>query len=181
MKRVMVFIDGSNLYHALKKVYLRANVDFEYMLANLVTPGRELIRAYYYNAPVIAEEAPENYRNQQRFFSALKKIPYFEIKLGRLVRRQNRIVEKGVDVKLAVDMVSKGLKNQCDVAILVSGDSDFAEAVQIVKDAAKHVEVAYPLSAHPANELLDKCDVYKDSEGTGNLEVSLAPVALCGA
>ena len=72
------------------------------------------------------------------------------------------MVEKGVDVRLATDMVAMGLQNRYDVAVLVSGDGDFADAVQIVKDAGKHVELAYPLKANPANALLDVCDLFVD-------------------
>ena len=49
--------------------------------------------------------------------------------------------EKGVDVKLAIDMLIKAYKDHYDVAILISGDGDFAQVVQEVKDRAKHVEL----------------------------------------
>ncbi len=39
-------------------------------------------------------------------------------------------------------MITKAFKNQYDVAILVSGDADFVQVVQEVKDQAKHVELA---------------------------------------
>lgn len=45
--------------------------------------------------------------------------------------------EKAVDVKLASDLIM--LKDIYDVAIIVSGDQDYVPAVEVVKDAGKHV------------------------------------------
>ena len=78
------------------------------------------------------------------------------------MRRSGGLVEKGVDVRLATDMVTNGFKNLYDVAILISGDADFSHAIQAVKDVGKHVEVAYPLKAKPAPDLLRVADVYTD-------------------
>jgi len=52
-------------------------------------------------------------------------------------------VEKGVDIAIAVDMIQLAYSNSYDVAILVSGDGDFAKAIKAVKDQGKHVEVAF--------------------------------------
>jgi len=144
-KRVMIFIDGSNFYHGLKNVVGKTNIDFQ-KLAEKLCGERDLIRTYYYNAPVQREGREgneEKYRSQQKFFSALDNVPYLTKKLGRLEKRGNIWVEKGVDVHLAVDMLSMAVKNLYDVAILISGDGDFASAIDAVKDLGKHVEVAY--------------------------------------
>lgn len=45
--------------------------------------------------------------------------------------------EKAVDVKLAVDMIV--LKDNYDIALVVSGDQDYVPAVQVVKDYGKKV------------------------------------------
>ena len=50
-EKVNVYIDGSNLYHALKSGAGRTNLDFGKFAAELVR-NRKLIRVYYYNAPV---------------------------------------------------------------------------------------------------------------------------------
>jgi len=142
-RRLAIFIDGSNLYHALRTAYSRADLDFR-LLASRLCGDRDLVRAYYYNAPVAQQENPTAYREQQRFFAALQSTPYFELRLGRLVNRAGVLVEKGVDVRLAVDMVRMGHLGIYDTAILVSGDGDFADAVQAVKDMGKHVECAFP-------------------------------------
>ncbi len=48
--------------------------------------------------------------------------------------------EKGIDVKIAVDMIRKALiENECDVCILISGDADFIPAMQTIKDSKKEV------------------------------------------
>jgi len=143
-QRVMVFIDGSNFYFSLKKVRGSAKIDFQYLIKKLVGI-RNLIRVYYYNAPVNQFEVPEQYKNQQAFFVMLKKsVDYLEIKLGKLVKREGRNVEKGVDVKLAVDMVVHAAQDNYDTAILISGDGDFSDAVNFVKNKGKHVELAFP-------------------------------------
>ena len=166
-KRVMVFIDGSNFYHALKTTRRDPRVDFRYLVDALVGPDRELVRVYYYNAPVNRAEVPEQYKRQQSFFGGIRRLPYFELRLGRLVRRAHGMVEKGVDVRLATDMVAAGLRDRYDVAVLVTGDGDFADAVQIVKDAGKHVELAYPHVSNLARHLLDVCDVFTPSRTAG--------------
>jgi len=156
----MVYIDGSNLYHALKARFGRTSVDFRRLVTALVGTERDLVRVYYYNAPVNVAEVPEQYKKQQRFFGGLRRLGYFEVKLGRLERRPHGMVEKGVDVFLATDMVAAGLRDRYDVAVLVSGDGDFSYAVQIVKDEGKHVELAFPRCRALANALLDACDSY---------------------
>ncbi len=51
--------------------------------------------------------------------------------------RQRFNKEKGVDVKLATDLLK--LKDIYDVGIVVSGDGDYVPAVQTVKDWGKHM------------------------------------------
>ncbi len=105
--------------------------------------NRKLIRIYYYNAPHKKEIDEEKYKSQQKFFSLLERTPYLELKLGRLEPRGDTFIEKGVDILLAVDMLKYAYDDLYDTAILVSGDGDFAAAVNAVKDRGKHVEHAY--------------------------------------
>ncbi len=138
----MVFIDGSNFYHNLKNHYDKSNIDFSKLSLKLAGQKRELVRTYYYNAPVDQNLNPEEYKKQQKFFERLKTIDCFEIKLGRLQAvHGNSKIEKGTDVNIAVDMITKGHRNHYDVAILISGDADLVQVVQEIKDLAKHVEL----------------------------------------
>ncbi len=50
--------------------------------------------------------------------------------------------EKGVDVKLAVDLVAGAIENRYDVALLVSEDSDFVPALEVVRNHNKRIECA---------------------------------------
>lgn len=49
--------------------------------------------------------------------------------------------EKGVDIALAVKMISLSVEKKCDKIILISGDYDYAEAINYVKNAMTKVHV----------------------------------------
>lgn len=168
-ERVAIFIDGSNFYHGLKICIGNTKVDFS-KFSQLLCGSRELVRAYYYNAPVNQQAFPDIYKDQQKFFGSLKTVPYFVLKLGRLEKRTVKVdkenlmktfgddvaklilekwgevittyVEKGVDIDLAADMLRLAYNNAYDTAIIVTGDGDFVSAVNGVKDMGKHVENA---------------------------------------
>ena len=144
MERVMIFIDGSNLYHSLKNHFGRTDLDIGKFCRQLLG-RRKLTRIYYYNARVGQKEEPERYKQQQAFFASINAIPYSELRLGRLVYTNWPTVppyEKGTDVQLATDMITHSFKGNYDVAILVAGDNDYVSAIQAVKDNGKHIEVA---------------------------------------
>lgn len=144
-QRTAVFIDGSNLYHDLLKNFGQANIDFLAFVKFLIGKDK-LVKTYYYNAPVNQKENPEKYKNQQKFFSSLEKVAKFEVKLGRLEKRpKGPPVEKGVDVRIAVDMVTHAYSNIYDTAVLVSGDADFVPAIKAVQDFGREViNVCFP-------------------------------------
>ncbi len=143
-ERVMIFVDGSNLYHSLKNFFRRTDIDIGKFGKKLLDK-RRLIRIYYYNAQVGLKQEPVRYRDQQAFFSSISAIPYCELRLGRLVYNNwpnTPPYEKGVDIQLATDMITHSFKNNYDVAILAASDTDYVGALQAVKDNGKHVEVA---------------------------------------
>jgi uncharacterized LabA/DUF88 family protein len=163
-ERVMIFVDGSNLYHSLKAHFSRIDLDLGRFCQKLLR-RRQLIRIYYYNAKVGQKQEPELYKQQQAFFGSVKAIPYTELRLGRLVYTNWPSVppyEKGTDVQLATDMITHSYKNNYDVAILVAGDNDFAGAVQAVKDNGKHVEVALFGRQGTSQELRSSADMVID-------------------
>lgn len=145
-KRVMVFIDGSNIYHILKDLILdKKPNDFNFeKFVNYLAEERSLIRTYYYNVPLDITKDLGSYMKQQRFFSKIQKIPNFEFVLCRMQKRKvdGKIIyeAKEDDIHLAVDMVKLAYNNAYDIAILVSSDGDFVPAIQAIKEKGKIVE-----------------------------------------
>jgi uncharacterized LabA/DUF88 family protein len=121
---------------------------------------RDLVRAYYYNAPLTEDYDEELREGQQRFFESLRKIPYVTVRLGRLHRRQDgSLVEKGIDVAIAVESLALAYENAFDTALLVSGDGDYVELVEALKRRGKHVECAM-FRNQSAGILLEYSDVF---------------------
>lgn len=147
MERVMIFIDGSNLYHILKWIYKNSKDlnDFNFSkFVETLSGNRKIVRTYYYNAILDQKKDPEKYKKQQKFFEDLRKIPDFEIILCRM---QKDIVKGKVDysvkeddIHIAVDMLKLAYNNAYDTAILVSSDGDFVPVVKAVKELGKKVE-----------------------------------------
>jgi uncharacterized LabA/DUF88 family protein len=154
--RVAIFIDGSNLYHALRDNFSRVDLNFTDFTGKLCA-GRPLFRTYYYNVLQDPSQRPEGFREQQEFLDVLKKTPYLEVRLGGMKLSQGVPVEKGIDIMLATDMLHFAWNDLYDVAILVSGDGDFAYALQAAKNMGKHVEVAY-FESNISKSMLDVAD-----------------------
>lgn len=142
-ENVSVFIDGSNLFHGMRKDHPGSFIDLEKLVAKLVG-DRNLRRVYYYFAMPNQSDNGEAYQKQQKFINAISSLPYFKVIQGRLERRETTdktgfvYVEKGVDIALAIDMISS--LDTYETAILVSGDSDFAKVVEYIQQKGKHVE-----------------------------------------
>ncbi|MBJ7613571.1 MAG: NYN domain-containing protein [Candidatus Dormibacteraeota bacterium] len=170
-ERVAVFVDGSNFYHACRENLGRTGVDLGAFSTWLVGVDRSLVRTYYYNCPLPPDEPEQKRTAQQRFFGALARAPYLEVRLGRLSPTDvycpacgttvRRYVEKGVDMRIGVDMLSLASRGLFDVAVLVSGDGDLAEAVRAVKELGKHVELA-ALPKGRSWELVQAADLVRE-------------------
>jgi uncharacterized LabA/DUF88 family protein len=156
LKRVAIFIDGSNLYHSLDENCKRFDLDFA-AFAKKLCDGRSLYRTYYYNVQRDPERNPQAYLDQQRFLGALYNTAYLEVRLGGYKLRGDVAVEKGIDIMLATDLLRLAWSDLYDVGIVVSGDGDFAYAVQAAKDLGKHVVVA-AFQANLSGELANVAD-----------------------
>lgn len=137
-QRVMVFIDGSNLFWACRALNFR--IDLKKLVDELVK-DRYLLRPCYYCA------IPENQPQSQVNFHRTLKYLGFRVVAKMLKSRRNEegkpiYVEKGVDVALVTEMLSMAFKNAYDVAILVAGDDDYLGAVEEIKNMGKRVEIA---------------------------------------
>jgi len=103
-ERVAIFIDGSNLYHALANNFGRHDLNFA-VFATKLAGERHLFRTYYYNVQQDPNFRPDVYREQQEFLVALRKMPYLELRLGTIKLAQGISIEKGVDVMITTDLL----------------------------------------------------------------------------
>jgi uncharacterized LabA/DUF88 family protein len=159
VERVAVFIDGSNLYNGMRDNLTGTRVNLQEFVAQLVCK-RHLVRTYYYNAPLTDDYDTERREGQQRFFESLSRIPYVTVRLGRLHRRfDGTLVEKGVDVAIAVESLSLAYENAYDTVLLVSGDGDYVQLVEAIKRKGKHVECAM-FRNQSAGVLIEYADVF---------------------
>ena len=53
----------------------------------------------------------------------------------------NVAIEKKVDIKIAIDIISLAYENTYETAVLISGDGDFVPVVKKVKELDKNVEL----------------------------------------
>ena len=155
--KIFIFIDGSNFYHSLEKSFRTAKIDLKKFSYFFSSYG-EIKKIIYYTAALNISENPKEYGKQQKFLSIIKRVPNLEVFLGRLEKRKNTKVEKGVDVKLAVDLVTNAFRDNYDLAIIVSNDSDFVPAIQESQKFGKQVwNINFPKTqSYHLNQICDK-------------------------
>ena len=173
MKQGMIFIDGSNVFFDWNKVHPGVQMDIKKYIE--LIKGKysnvEFIRTYYFTS-----ETPTN----AHFLQQINKIPYVEVKTGRL---QNKTIDlqkygvvckscgtalsetittqtdKGTDVNIAVEMLLHAFNHSYDLAILASRDADFVGVTKILKDLGRNVElVLFEAVKSNAQELSEKVD-----------------------
>lgn len=139
----MILIDGSNFYFKLKDLHLQNELELNFSkLAEELAGESKLIQCVYYIGAVRTDETEHTqklFNKQQKLFAHLKKHK-FNYSLGYLMKSDGKFHEKGVDVNIAVDIVSGALKDLYDHFILVSSDTDLLPAIKIAKEAGKTVE-----------------------------------------
>ena len=127
-KNVAVFVDVANIFYAAKA----AGVDVDYVnLLKHASSGRDLVRAYAYTGL-----DPDN-ENQRNFHSFLSRHGYKVV--SKDIRKYgDGKVKANLDIELVVDMM-KTARN-LDVAVVVSGDGDFAPAIRAVQETGVRVD-----------------------------------------
>ena len=159
----MIFIDGGYLREEVKRVFGHDNIDFAFLphLLDWSTLGGhihpELIRVYYYDA--IVDHKDPKYDEQNRYFERIQENNDYEVKLGRLIKtKDDRYRQKGVDILLAVDMITKAFLNHYDIALFLGGDDDYVDLVKSIKDfTGKRIVGAY-FQEHVSKRLADSFD-----------------------
>jgi uncharacterized LabA/DUF88 family protein len=146
-KRVAIYIDGSNLYYKLKELDIKDITYFRYgnLAEYLAGEGRNIVAKRYYVGAVRVKggdkKAVRMQEGQVRLFNHLNsKAEGFNVKKGYLMKNDGIYHEKGVDVKIAVDLLVGAYENMYDTAILISSDTDLIPAIQKIKHLGKEIE-----------------------------------------
>ncbi len=144
-KNVAVFVDVANIFYAAKA----AGVDIDYVtLLKSATAGRDFVRAYAYTGL-----DPEN-DNQRNFHDFLKRSGYKVVSKDIRKYGDGRI-KANLDIELVVDLMR--LAQHIDIAVVVSGDGDFAPAIRAVQQMGVRVEVI-SFSGNTSSDLKEVCD-----------------------
>lgn len=177
--RVIVFIDGNNLYHRLKENSWITWINVG-SLAKRLAGQRTLIHVYYYNSP--PPNGKSHTKSGNKYLDEVKKTPNVTFRPSRLQATEkvdeyghyHSFVEKGGDTAITTDMVSLAASDQYDVAILVTNDGDYEPACRQIKEIwGKGIEVVYFDLRRPF--ALERCALmrkfrksYLVEYGTGN-------------
>ena len=148
-KNVAVFVDVANIFYAAKA----AGVDIDYVtLLKSATAGRDFVRAYAYTGL-----DPDN-ENQRNFHQFLARHQYKVV--SKDIRKYgDGKVKANLDIELVVDLM-KTARN-LDVAVIVSGDGDFASAIRAVQEMGVRVEVI-SFRGNTSSDLIEAADLFTD-------------------
>jgi uncharacterized LabA/DUF88 family protein len=148
--KVGIFFDMSNLYFAAKDMGIR--IDYARLLDFLVD-RRRLHRAYAYLGI-----GPDD---ETRPFITWLSRNGFRVKTKPLRRYDDGTTKANLDMELAIDLLTQA--PHLDVAIIVSGDGDFARLVDAAQSLGLRVEVA-ATPRQASSELIDVADRFIDLE-----------------
>ena len=111
MEKAAIFIDGGYLNKILKNCF-DVNVNYA-KLCEIICNELELkrLRTYYYHCMPIIRKGNKNdeikHSKMQKFLSKLKRLPRFEIKLGRLQLVGGQFKQKMIDILMSLEALSK--------------------------------------------------------------------------
>ncbi len=159
MQRVLVYVDGFNLYYGLKSKGWRRYywLDLVRLAEKLLRPGQRLVAVRYFTAKILHQaDDPKKKRRQNTYLEALATLPNLHIHYG-YYRANDRTCsqcgaiwqtyqEKLTDVNIAVKFLGDAQDDAFDTAIIISGDSDLSGLVSsfLERYPEKRVIVAFP-------------------------------------
>jgi len=166
MERVTVYIDGFNFYYGLirqmavdgdwKNFYW---IDIVKLFDHFVQKNQTLQKVYYFTTPPLN---PQKSNRQTILFEANKLLngDKFEVVKGKfyeksvLCKNCKQITkvpeEKRTDVNISVQMMRDCAKNNTDLLILVSADSDLVPPLESIRQdhPEKKIKVYFPPKNH---------------------------------
>jgi uncharacterized LabA/DUF88 family protein len=155
----VIYIDGFNLYFGMKEAgYKNCKwLDIDCLVNNLLKPNQELQQIKYFTSRV--SNNPEKQKRQTTYIEALgtKNIKVFyghyqsdRVECKRCGNIWPSYNEKMTDVNIATQMIIDAYKDNYDMAMLISGDSDLVPPMKAIHENFnnKRVFVAFPPKRH---------------------------------
>lgn len=149
MKRVTFLIDGFNLYHSIRDLYKFEKIKAKWLDINslcssyvqLFGKGALMHEIYYFSAIAthLSQNQPDTIQRHKEYMHCLENTG-IKIILGRFKEKRIfcsncrstliRHEEKETDVSIAIRLFELFHNDLCDIAVIVSGDTDLAPAVR---------------------------------------------------
>ncbi len=187
-KRVVAFVDGQNLFHAVKKTfgYIYPNYDVKSLSEKVCSSqGWELKEVRFYTG---IPDLQDNVRWHNFWTNKLRAMGRQGVKIfSRGLRYRNQVIrlpdgkehtfligqEKGVDVRMALDIIRLGREDAYDIILIFSQDQDLSEVAHEVRQIAfEHnrwikIASAFPASPTAKNRRgIDKTDWIRIDKAT---------------
>ena len=184
VKRAVSFFDGQNLLYHAKAAFGYSYPNYDPgKLADAVCSARGWANygVRFYTGIPDAGRDPERYRYWQRRFLGMRRrdITVTSRPLRYQIERptlpdgtqQERIIarqEKGIDLRIGLDVVRMARQGELDVAVIFSQDQDLAEVADEIRHIARvenrwlKIASAYPVSpTASARRGIDKTDWFR--------------------
>lgn len=151
LQRSMIFIDGTNLFYRLTGAKLVVpSIRNLFQKFSFITDGCEIVRIYLYSIQQHVEAALQRHGAQS--------LDGIRVVFGDAIPTSGgNLKEKGVDALLVADLVYHAASRNCDYAVLVSSDTDFARAIKRVEDFGCRTAVV-GICADVPDRLKQNCD-----------------------
>ena len=143
-----VYVDGFNLYYRCLKGATYPWLDIKQLCRTLL-PRNDINRIRYFTALVESRMSnPTQPQRQQLYLRALQTLPELTIHYGaflsttrwaQLANAGGKVQvmnseEKGLDVNLASHLLMDAFRQDFEVALVISNDSDLVEPIRMVRD-----------------------------------------------
>ncbi|MCX6206285.1 MAG: NYN domain-containing protein [Bacteroidetes bacterium] len=158
-EKVIAYIDGFNLYFGMVESGFRHYkwLNVKKLVFSLLQPNQELVAVKYFTSRV--NNDPDKQKRQSTYLDALEsidiKIIYGNYQNGTVECKRCGNVwksakEKMTDVNIATSIIVDGFKDEYDIAMLISGDSDLTPPIKSIHSLFnnKRVFVAFPPKRH---------------------------------
>jgi len=156
MDRVVVYIDGFNLYFGIIERGWRRYLwlDLDALARRLLKPKQSLVATKYFTARVRDDKA--KIQRQSTFLQALETLGQVNIYYGRYQRKSkkckhcktkwNEYEEKMTDVHLATELMRDAYTNSFDSALIVTADGDLEPPITTIKQdfPNKKIIIVFP-------------------------------------